>query len=141
MQWISSARCDRDGARDRRAEPGRAVPDLIREAVYAAADRGRVVICAHAASIALAGRAGVLRVLVTGSPSVRARRFADEHGLDPQKAERTIKRDDAARADYLRRFYDVGEELPTHYDLVVSTDRLSPEQATGVIVSAAQAIP
>jgi cytidylate kinase len=113
---------------------------LIREAVSDAADRGRVVICAHAASIALAGQEGVLRVLVTASPELRARRLADEHGLDAKEAERTVKREDASRADYLKRFYDVGQELPVHYDVVVSTDQLSPEQATAVILAAARAI-
>jgi cytidylate kinase len=113
---------------------------LIREAVFDAAARGQVVICAHAASMALAGRDGVLRVLVTASPELRVRRLADEHGLDPKEAERTVKREDASRADYLKRFYDVGEELPVHYDVVVSTDKLTAEQATGIILSAAQAV-
>jgi Cytidylate kinase-like family len=113
---------------------------LIREAIYDTADRGQVVICAHAASIALAGRDGVLRTFVTASPSVRARRVADEGALDPKEAERLIKGEDAARADYLKRFYNVDQELPTHYDLVVSTDKLSAGQATGLVVAAAQAV-
>jgi cytidylate kinase len=113
---------------------------LIREAIQDTADRGQVVICAHAASITLAEREGILRALVTASPSVRARRVADEGALDPKEAERLIKREDAARADYLKRFYSVEQELPTHYDLVVSTDQLSAQQATGLIVAAAQAI-
>jgi cytidylate kinase len=65
---------------------------------------------------------------------------ADEGALDPKEAERLIKGEDAARADYLKRFYNVDQELPTHYDLVVSTDKLSAEQATGLIVAAAQAV-
>ena len=113
---------------------------LIREAVSDAADRGHVVICAHAASIALAGRDGVLRVLVTASPGLRARRLADEYGLDGREAEHMVKREDGSRADYLKRFYDVGQELPIHYDVVVSTDQLSAEQATSIILSAAQTV-
>ena len=113
---------------------------LIREAVGDAAERGRVVICAHAASIALAGRDGLLRALITASPAVRARRIADEEQLELKDAERLIKSEDAARADYLKRFYSLAEELPTHYDLVVSTDVLSAEQATGLVVAAAQAV-
>jgi len=113
---------------------------LIRDAIYDTADRGRVVICAHAASFALSGRPGVLRAFVTASPDVRARRVADDQSLDPREAQRFVEREDMARADYLKRFYDVGRELPTHYDLVVSTDKLSAEQATGIIVAAAQAV-
>src|SRR5688572_5015423 len=78
---------------------------LIREAIEEVAGRGRVVIVAHAASLALAGRDDVLRVLVTASPETRAARH-----------EGSIDDSDAERADYLRRFYGVEHELPTHYD-------------------------
>ena len=50
---------------------------------------------------------------------------------------REVKREDAARRDYLRRFYDIDEELPTQYDVVVNTDVLSLEQAARLVVQAA----
>src|SRR5438876_6415439 len=111
--------------------------ELIREAIVQTAAEGDVVIVAHAASYPLAGRAGVLRVLVTGSPQIRARRLADEEGVDAEEGEKIRKRSDGNRADYLRRFYDVDEELPTHYDLVVNTDELTPEQAAAIVAEAA----
>jgi cytidylate kinase len=109
---------------------------LIREAIEARAARGKVVIGSHAASFALAGRDDVLRVLVTASPDTRARRLADA-GLDEREASRKISSADTARADYLKRFYGVRTELPTHYDLVVNTDVLSPEQAAALVAQAA----
>ena len=48
-----------------------------------------------------------------------------------------LKRSDAGRADYIKRFYSIAAELPTHYDLVINTDKLSPEQAARLIVEAA----
>jgi len=111
--------------------------ELIREAIVQTATEGDVVIVAHAASYPLAGRAGVLRVLVTGSPEIRARRLADEEGVDAEEGEKIRKRSDGNRADYLRRFYDVDEELPTHYDLVVNTDELTPEQAAAIVAEGA----
>ena len=99
---------------------------LIREAIEEVAARGNVVIVAHAASFALAGREGVLRVLVTASPETRASRF-----------EGSIKDSDAERADYLRRFYGVEHELPTHYDLVLNTDAVSAELAADLVALAA----
>ena len=111
--------------------------ELIREAIVQTATEGDVVIVAHAASYPLAGRAGVLRVLVTGSPQIRARRLADEEGVDAEEGEKIRKRSDGNRADYLRRFYDVDEELPTHYDLVVNTDELTPEQAAAIVAEGA----
>ena len=116
-------------------------PDLIRgliqEAIEETAGGGDVVIVAHAASFALSGRPGVLRVLVTASPETRTQRLAESQGLEPKAAAKSIKESDGARADYLRRFYNVGEELPTHYDLVVNTDVLSVEQAAELVTQAA----
>ncbi len=92
---------------------------------------------AHAASHALGVRPDVLRVLVTASPDVRRARVADERGLSEKDAARAVARSDAARADYIERFYGMTSELPEHYDLVVSTDRLSVDEAVAIVVLAA----
>ncbi len=111
---------------------------LIVETIRETATRGDVVIVAHAASFALAGRPDLLRVFVTAPVETRAQRLAQLPELDEDHAEREIKRSDAARADYLKRFYGVDRELPTHYDLVVNSDVLDPVTAAGVIARAAE---
>jgi len=110
---------------------------LIRETIEQTAARRNSIIVAHAASHAVGHGPGVLRVLVTASPETRAARVAGAERLDQARAVRAVKDSDAGRADYLKRFYDVGEELPTHYDLVVNTDTLSIEQAAELISQAA----
>ena len=110
---------------------------LILEAIADTADEGDVVIVAHAASLALAGRKSLLRVLITASPETRARRLAESDQSDQIEATKSIKRDDAARADYLKRFYTVDRELPTHDDLVINTDALGIEEAAEIVVRAA----
>ncbi len=110
---------------------------LIRETIAQTATRGRVVIVAHGASHVVPPGTEALRVLVTASPTTRARRVGAVKGLDDAGAMREIKREDAARRDYLRRFYDIDEELPTQYDVVVNTDVLSLEQAARLVVQAA----
>jgi hypothetical protein len=114
-----------------------AIRGLIQDAIEEMARQGNVVIVSHAASLALSRRSDVLRVLVTASPETRAERISESRGLGPKEAEKTIKSADAARADYLRRFYGIGSELPTHYDLVVNTDVLSVEQAADLVAQAA----
>jgi cytidylate kinase len=114
--------------------------ELIQDAILETAARGAVVIVAHAASHALVGHEDVLRVLVTASPSVRSRRLAEARGVDEHAATKEIKESDAARADYLKRFYGIDHELPTHYDLVLSTDAIGSEQAASVIVHTAEAV-
>lgn len=106
---------------------------LIREAIQETAEKGDVVIASHAASMALAGREDLLRVFVTASQDTRVKRLADAGDLDAQK---TVKDQDAARADYLRRFHRIDRELSTHYDLVVNTDNMGRDEAAEVVVHA-----
>ena len=110
---------------------------LIKSAIEETAAAGRVVIVAHAASLALAGRADVLRVLITAPPEARRRRVAASLQLDDHESARTVKRGDAARADYIKRFYGIDSEQPIHYDLVINTERLTPDEAARLIVAAA----
>jgi cytidylate kinase len=110
---------------------------LIRETIEQTAARGNAVIVAHAASHAISPGPAILRVLVTASPHTRAARVSDAEGLDQADAARALKDSDAGRADYLKRFYDVGEELPTHYDLVFNTDTLSIERVAELVTEAA----
>jgi cytidylate kinase len=112
---------------------------LIREAIEQTAARGDVVITAHAASHALESGARILRVLVTASPTRRAKRVSEQADIDIAEANRTVKASDAGRRDYLKRFYNVADELPTHYDLVVNTDEIPIEEAAALVVHVAQA--
>jgi cytidylate kinase len=110
---------------------------LIRDVIRDVAEEGNVVIVAHAASMALAGTEDVLRVLVTASPETRARRLTEATQVDARQAAKAIRDEDAARDDYLARFYGVERELPTHYDLVVNTDLISPDRAAELVLLAA----
>jgi cytidylate kinase len=112
--------------------------ELIRAVIEDVAEDGSAVIVAHAASMALAGRDGILRVLVAGSPGVRAERLAAREHLDAQAAEKLVHDADADRAAYLKSFYGVDRELPVHYDVVVNTDRLGADRAADLIVHTAE---
>jgi cytidylate kinase len=112
---------------------------VIRSVIEETATEGGVMIVSHAASMALADRSDVLRVMLTASPDTRSERLASSLGLDAGEAAKTLKRADAGRADYIKRFYGISQELPIHYDLVVNTDRLAPETAAQLIIAAATA--
>jgi cytidylate kinase len=101
------------------------------------AARGNVVIVAHAASYAVQPGPASLRVMVTGSPPTRAKRVSANEKLDDTQGVRMVKDADAARRDYLKRFYGIDRESPTDYDLVINTDVLSTEQAANIISRAA----
>jgi len=114
---------------------------LIRDAVRDAAGRGSVVLVAHAACYACAGRSDVLRVCVTAPLSARASRVASSLGISEAEAAKSLRRSDAGRASYLKRVYGVGQEAPTDYDVVLNTGRFAPQAAVGVILGLVQAGP
>ena len=81
----------------------------------------------------------MLRVLVTAPAEVRAARLASGRSISGDEASKVIADSDKQRSAYLKRFYDIPAELPTHYDFVVNTDRLSEARAAELIVAAAGA--
>ena len=111
---------------------------MIRAAIHEVAGAGQVVIVAHAASMALGSTEGVLRVLVTASTHTRIRRVVEFERIIEAEAERRIAASDRERQEYFQRFYQLHQELPTHYDLVINTDVLTAAQAASVILAAAQ---
>jgi len=124
------------------AAPRPALPtgydELIRDVVIETATAGRVVIVAHGAGICLANMNGVLRVLISATPEVRAERVATSAGVTLEQARKAVQSSDADRQDFLRRFYDLRHEEPWHYDLVINTTRLTPERAAALILSQAR---
>jgi hypothetical protein len=108
---------------------------LIKQVLVSIADEGSVVIASHAASFALGGPGGV-RVLVTASERTRAERLAAARGVDGREGMRLAKQEDSGRAAYLKQFYGIDRELPTHYDVVVNTDLLTTEDASNLVVTA-----
>ena len=113
---------------------------LIQQSIHETAERGDVVIVSHGASHALADGPGVLRVLVTASAETRASRLAEEASIDAKKASKVVSDSDAQRAGYLKRFYGVGDERPTQYDMVLNSDSLSVELMSDLVVRAVTAI-
>ena len=75
----------------------------------------------------LGGGPGVVRALLTASDETRIARLRDEIGLDANAAAKAMRDSDKARRDHFRRFYDVSDELPVHYDVIVNTDHVSGE--------------
>ncbi len=116
------------------SRPSEELRGLIRSAIDEFMAAGDVVILQHAASQSLAGRERVLRVLVTASVPTRSARLAETLQVDAKRADALVKKGDGNRADYLKRFYGIDREMPTHYDLVVNTDHLGPDQAVAAIV-------
>lgn len=111
--------------------------ESIEQVIRETAEEGDVVIVAHGASIPLAGRREVLRVLVTASPESRAARLAKVDAIDEAAASKAVAESDSARTQYFERVYGVKEELPTNYDVTVNTDTVSIDKAARLVMQAA----
>jgi cytidylate kinase len=112
--------------------------EVIEQVIHQVAEEGNAVIVAHGASIPLAGLPGLLRVFITGSVPVRAGRIAASANLNERDSVKAVEESDNQRAQFLRRFYDVRQESPAHYDLVINTDVLTPEDAARLVLAAAR---
>src|SRR5262249_10222160 len=107
-------------------------------AIHEVASRGQSVIVAHAASRALTGMAGVLRILVTASPETRATRLATAQNIPAAGAVAAGAESDRERRDYFQRLYTIKDETPTQYAMVLNPDSLTLEHAAAIIVAAVQ---
>jgi cytidylate kinase len=110
---------------------------VIRSVILDVAESGEAVIVSHAASHALADRPDALRILITAGPETRHERIAAAGDLSAKDADKRLTRGELNRADYIKRFYGISQELPTHYDLVINSDRVSVDQAVELVVRAA----
>jgi cytidylate kinase len=113
---------------------------LIERVIRETAAQGSVVIVAHAASVPLTGMNGLLRSFITAPRDARIARLVRDAGMAEAQARKATEESDRQRREYLRRFYDVREELPTHYDLVLNTDVLTVPAAAQLLIAAAKSI-
>ena len=112
---------------------------FIQSAIVEIAHQGRVVIVAHAASLALAREADALRVLVVASRETRINRLWVPNKLvSEEEYAKAIAESDRERQQYLARFYDIDHESPTLYDLVINTDRLTVDEAVAAVTTVAR---
>ena len=112
--------------------------NLIERVIHETAEAGHVVFVAHGTSVPLAGMSGLLRVLVTASPEVRAERLMALTDVGEPQAKKTIQDSDRERQKFFRRIYNLRQELLTQYDLVVNTDRFTVPEAVRLIVAASK---
>lgn len=123
---------------------------LITRAIETAYKLGNVVIVGRGGQVILRNYPGVLHVRVEAPFEERIRRlrnspefekpaYTDSVGLR-RRAQTIIEKNDAASADYLKRFYDIDWEDPMLYHMVINTDKLKIEQAAKLMIMAAEMV-
>ncbi len=114
--------------------------EMIAQVVRNLADRGSSVIVGHAGQIVLRNNPSTLKVLIHGSNQHRINRLVVDEGMTAEQATEAVKQSDADRQNFFKHYYKISWLEATHYDLTINTDTLSDEQATSILLGAAQGL-
>ena len=108
----------------------------VRQVMEELAKEGGVVILGRAGQVILRDHPGALHVRVIAPQRLRVERVARRHGVSLQAAAAQVEASDRYRHHYLRRFYHVRADDPELYDLIINTERMTPEGAANLIYDA-----
>ncbi len=129
---------DRVMEQELRAEAGEAYSELVRQVIREYAEAGDVLIVGRGGCVVLREHPHVLHVRVQAPAEVRIHNLMQRLGLERQEAERRIHHSDRERAKYMKHFYNVAWNDPDLYHLIVNTGKMTVQDVTELIVSAAQ---
>lgn len=101
---------------------------------------GNVLFLGQGGQAILRDHPHALHVLVVADFRDRVAAVAKELELTRREAERRIRANDRARADFLRRYYHLDWLAPQNYHLVLNTSLLGREAAVQIVVAAAKAV-
>lgn len=96
---------------------------------------GGAVVIGRGAQFILAPDAA-LRVRVVRPYEQRVAAYAEREGLSEREAEHKLVRVERERQTFIRRHYDREVGDPIHYDIMLNTENILPEQAADVLVAA-----
>ena len=106
------------------------------ETIRRIARAGNAVIVGRGGNIITADIAHAIHVRLIGSKQTRSNHYALHAGISHAKAVAEIARIDRARMRYLKTHYQTDINDPLRYDIVLNTDRMGDDEASGIIVTA-----
>jgi len=117
-------------------DPRRAVLELTEQVIREAAATGNTIIVGRGGAFVLAGRPEVLHVFLRAPVDARVRAIMTRFELGEAVARRRLRETDTNRTAYMRQVYGTDWRDPSHYDLVLNTDRLGYERSAAAILAA-----
>ena len=118
-------------------DPRSTVLEMTQQVVREAARGGNVVIVGHGAGYLLHDLAGALHVFLQAPIEARLKSVMELFSVSEEEARKRIKHTDENRAAYIKQIYGHTWTNPSHYHLVLDTDRFGYEGTANVIVAAA----
>jgi cytidylate kinase len=110
----------------------------VQAAVYDFARRGNTVIVGRGGQVLLRDIPGAGHLRFTAPFPTRVARVMAREKVDEKQATRLIHRSDRDSAGFLRFFFEVDWQDPALYDLVINTQRISPDTAVEIIARLAE---
>ncbi len=107
----------------------------LTETIDELATPGGVVFLGRGANHVLGHRA-TLRVRLVAGCATRQTRLAEKMGLSRAEARALLDETDRRRDAYVRKLFGADPHEPSHYDLVINTDRLSPADVQELVLLA-----
>jgi cytidylate kinase len=111
-----------------------ALEQQVAQAIVQFAHVGHMVFVGRAGHVLTQSLPGGFHVRLVASKDVRVRRMMKEQGITAREADAQIERTDLGRRRFLRSHFSKDIDDPHAYDLVINTDRISPETAAGLVV-------
>lgn len=112
---------------------------MLNQVIQAVAHHGNVVILGRTGFEVLGRFADVLHVRVQAPFSVRVRRVMAQQKIPFEQAESAVNESDKVRVAFVEEFYGVPWNAIHAFDLVINTDKISPDFAVNWIVDVARA--
>lgn len=112
-----------------------AVLKAEKEILYSIAIEESCVIAGRSAFFALNGYPNRLNVLIQASMEYRLKRLMDKRGISEKEAKKIIKEVDEAREEYLKNNAHTSRYDTRNYDLVITMDGKTEEEAANVILA------
>lgn len=105
----------------------------LTETVLTLARKGNAIFVGRGADLILPREMGV-RVRLTAMPALCARRYAEEHGIDPVRAARELNQILQERNQFIRHHFKVDPDAADRFDLTMNLSALSVAEAVDVVL-------
>jgi len=110
--------------------------DAIRQVILREYEKGNCVIIGRGSNYILQDKKDVIHILLVASKENRIKFLMENYGLRRDEAERAVERADLIRADFLYYFSEREDhDNPMIYTLCLNMDRLSMDEAEGLVVN------
>jgi cytidylate kinase len=113
--------------------------DLMESIVLEVAKRGEGVIVGHLSQMFLRDFDCALHILIHASRKTRIQNLMQELNVNQDSAKRLVEKKDNEQGGFFRFAFHGDWEDPALYDLIINTEKFSPETAVRIIVEFAGA--